>query len=274
VPWAEATSGASRELPDGVASALILNLLTEDNLPLYVAALYERLGDVSPWGAWIRRWTAEEMRHATVLRDYLTVTGAVDLVALEDARFEHVARGPVPTAPNALEALVYVALQELATRVAHANTGRALPDRAGQVIMRRVAADEQLHHAFYRDAVAAALERHPDATVIAIEAQARHFTMPGVGMAGFEQHAQAIAAAGIYSLADLHRQVLSPVLLEQWRLAGLTGLSPEAESARRRTVAFLDRIGRLATRLNAEPDTLGATTSARPVGAPAPGDSW
>src|SRR5262245_62603727 len=118
------------------------------------------------------------MPHAIVIPDYVTVTSSVDLVDLERARMQHVWKTPVPTAPNALEALVYVALQELATRVAHGNTGRALDDAAGQAIMRRVAADENLHHLFYRDLVHAALELMPDPTVVAIEAQARHFAMP------------------------------------------------------------------------------------------------
>ena len=255
VPWHEArdvTSGDGQrdDLPAGVRSALVLNLLTEDNLPCYVTALNESLGSGPPWETWIRRWTAEEMRHSIVIRDYLTVTRSVDLVALEDARFDHVAHAPVPAAPNALEALVYVALQELATRIAHANTGRALPDRAGRAIMRRVAADENLHHRFYRDVVGAALELHPDATVLAIDAQVRHFAMPGAGMADFREHAKAISAAGIYSVASFHGQVLCPVLLGQWRLDRLEGLSPPAAAAQQRTLRFLARMGRLADRLD------------------------
>jgi hypothetical protein len=37
--------------------------------------------------------------------------------------------------------------------------------------------------------------------VLAIAAQARHFTMPGMGMAELHEHAPAIAGAGIYSMA-------------------------------------------------------------------------
>ena len=115
--------------------------------------------------------------------------------------------------------------------------------------MRRVAADETLHHLFYRDMVTAALERHPDATVLAIAAQARHFAMPGIGMAELHEHAPAIADAGIYSMAILQRQVLTPVLLGHWRLDRLDGLSPDAETARRRTLRFLERFGRYVDRL-------------------------
>lgn len=54
----------------GVRSALYLNLLTEDNLPYYTLALHRCFGGVDgPWGEWSRRWTAEEDRHSTAIRD-------------------------------------------------------------------------------------------------------------------------------------------------------------------------------------------------------------
>src|SRR5688572_8452505 len=68
--------------------ALVVNLLTEDNLPLYFAEI-ERHGDGDDaWHEWARRWTAEEGRHSIVIRDYLMVTRAVDPVALERARMQ------------------------------------------------------------------------------------------------------------------------------------------------------------------------------------------
>ncbi len=88
--------------------------------------------------------------------------------------------------------------------------------------------------------------------MLAIEAQARHFAMPGIGIPDFQDHAAAIARAGIYSAATLHHQVLVPVLLGHWRLGDLGGLSPAAEAARQRTLRFLERMGRLADRLDAD----------------------
>ena len=227
-----------------------MNLLTEDNLPAYAIALHHHFGRQSPWAEWVRRWTAEEMRHATVIRDYLTVTRAVDLEALEDARLRHVATNPGPAAPNVLEALVYVALQELAPRGSPTGTpaGRSptppgRPSCAGSRPTRRSTTCS------IGTWSTAALERHPDATVLAIAAQARHFAMPGIGMAELHEHAPAIADAGIYSMAILQRQVLTPVLLGHWRLDRLDGLSPDAETARRRTLRFLERFGRYVDRL-------------------------
>ena len=75
------------------------------------------------------------------------------------------ASGEVPEPPTVADGLVYVALQELATRIAHRNTGKLLDDPAGYEVMARVAADENLHHLFYRDLVSAAIELDPSAMV-------------------------------------------------------------------------------------------------------------
>jgi acyl-[acyl-carrier-protein] desaturase len=255
VPWTRAAelrpdepwSVAASPLPGAVRSALYVNLLTEDNLPHYFETISRTFAhDV--WRVWSCRWAAEEMRHSIVLRDYVTVTAALDPVELERARMTQVAGAVVPRPPSVPDALVYVALQELATRVAHWNTGRLLGDAAGEAIMRRVAADENLHHLFYRDLVTAALEVDPDSTVAAIERQVGTFAMPGTGIPGFRRHAAAIAQAGIYDLASHHDDVLVPVVLRHWRLEHLTGLSPDADAARERTLAHIARTGAAARR--------------------------
>ena len=76
--------------------SLEVNLLTEDNLPYYHLALWETFGRDGRWGEWVRRWTAEEGRHAIVLRDYLTVTRGLDPVALERGRMETVSARLLP----------------------------------------------------------------------------------------------------------------------------------------------------------------------------------
>jgi acyl-[acyl-carrier-protein] desaturase len=79
---------------------------------------------------------------------------------------------------------VYLTLQELATRIAHWDTGRLLDD-IGSVILKRVAADENSHFLFYRDLVAAALRADPSRTVEAIDRQVTSFEMPGAEIDGF-----------------------------------------------------------------------------------------
>ena len=128
--------------------------------------------------------------------------------------------------------MAYVALQELATRIAHFNTGKLLDDGCGYKIMKRVAADENFHFLFYRDLVTAAIKVDPSELVIAIEKQVRDFEMPGTGIPNFGEHAKAIAKAGIYDMQIHHEQILVPVVLRDWAVESLEGLTPEAEKAR------------------------------------------
>jgi acyl-[acyl-carrier-protein] desaturase len=155
----------------------------------------------------------------------------------------------VPEPVNAVDALVYVALQELATRISHRNTGSLLADEAGYRVMARVAADENLHYLFYRDLVSAALELDPSATVRAIAHQVCNFEMPGTGIPDFTAHATAIAETGIYDLRLHHDQVLVPVVLRHWDLESVEGLDADAEQARERAVHHIGRIERVARRI-------------------------
>src|SRR5436190_682913 len=152
------------------------------------------------------------------------------------------------------DAVVYLCLQELATRIAHRNTGKLLDDPIGYEVMARVAADENLHYLFYRDLGTAAVPIDPSGMVLAIERQVRDFEMPGTGIPGFSAHAAVIAKAGIYDLGIHHDQILVPVVMRHWKLAELEGLSPEAEQARERLVSFIERMGSIARRLAAKRD--------------------
>ena len=162
---------------------------------------------------------------------------------------QQVSHGVTPEPPTPADTMVYVCLQELATRISHRATGKLLDDPAGYRVMARVAADENLHFLFYRDLVAAALEVDPSTLVLAIENQVRDFEMPGTGIKDFATHAFAIAKAGIYDLRIHHEQILQPVVLRDWRLADLEGLTPEAEEARERLIHHIDRLGRTGRRL-------------------------
>lgn len=259
VPWSRGRdfedgyewSPEETELPDEIRAALFVNLLTEDNLPYYFRDIERMFGRDGAWGEWVRRWTAEEARHAVVIRDYLTVTRAIDPAGLEDARMVQMSGGKVPEPPSAADGLVYVTLQELATRISHRNTGAGIQDvdRVGYDIMRRVAADENLHFLFYRDMAQAMLDADPSLVVKAMERQIVGFAMPGEGIPGFAGRARTIAAAGIYDLSLHHEQILEPIVVRHWDLPNLTGLDGEAEAARERTMAYIEKSGRVAARL-------------------------
>ena len=247
------------ELPvsDSLRSALFVNLLTEDNLPYYFQTIDRMFGRKGIWREWSHRWTAEEARHSIALRDYMTVTRMLDPHTLEDGRMSQMSGGQVPDPTSAVDGFVYVALQELATRIAHRNTGRALRSElsghpageAGYELISRVAADENFHFLFYRDLTSAALEIAPSLVVPAIERQVREFEMPGTGIPGFKRHAQAIANAGLYNLLQHHDQILEPVVIKWWKVESLQGLTAEAEQAREALIRQIHRIGTAARRL-------------------------
>jgi acyl-[acyl-carrier-protein] desaturase len=243
-PWREDDS----PLPDVARTALIVNLLTEDNLPSYHHEIATLFGRDGAWGTWVHRWTAEEGRHGIALRDYLTVTRAVDPIALERARMEHMQAGYANVhEEEMLHSIAYVAFQELATRISHRNTGKATGDPIAEQLLARVAADENLHMVFYRNLLAAAFDLDPDRAMRAVTDVVTAFQMPGANIEGFGRKALSIALAGIYDLR-LHRdEVLQPVL-RQWDVFGRTDLSGDGEKAREELAGFMDELESQAAR--------------------------
>ena len=227
----------------GVAqTAFEVGLLTEDNLPSYHRLIHGMFGNGDgAWINWVGRWTAEEGRHAIVLRDYLTVTRNIDPIALERGRMAQLQQGYDHDAPDTLHGLAYVTFQELATRIAHRNTGRYSDDPVADKIMIRIAADENLHMVFYRDILSAAIALQPSAAVRAIVDEVLAFQMPGAGIPGFLRKAAAIAKAGIYDLRVHRDEVLLPII-QHWRIFELTGLDGAAEAARRRLAEHLESL--------------------------------
>src|SRR5664280_1754810 len=185
-PWSQSDS----EICDVARSALIVNLLTEDNLPSYHHEIALIFGRDAAWGEWVHRWTAEEGRHAMAMRDYMLVTRMVDPVALERFRMKHMSAGYESAHSGELmSSLAYVSFQELATRVSHRNTGKFTNDPMCDILLSRIAADENLHMIFYRNLMAAALEVSPDQAMVAILDVVKNFEMPGAGIPGFARPA-------------------------------------------------------------------------------------
>ena len=80
-------------LPEAVRAAFEVNLLTEDNLPFFITSWCPVRTAPAHGATSMRRWTAEEARHATSIRDYLILTRAVDPVALERDRMTSMQAG-------------------------------------------------------------------------------------------------------------------------------------------------------------------------------------
>ena len=242
-PWSVEQSGLST----AARTAMEVNLLTEDNLPSYHRELGHTFGRHGAWGAWVNRWTAEEGRHASCIRDYLLVTRGVDPERLERARMATLQAGWDAGNKPLLPACAYVSFQELATRVSHRNTGRYCGDPVAERLLARIAMDENLHMIFYRNLVQAALEIAPNQTLRAIADEVAGFVMPGSVVPGFARKAVQIAQAGIYDLRIHHDDVVMP-LLRHWRVFEAAGLDAEGEQAQQDLAAALEALDARATR--------------------------
>ncbi|WP_192772315.1 acyl-ACP desaturase [Plantactinospora soyae] len=274
VPWSEGRTydgilagepwtPEDTRIPEVARTALVVNLLTEDNLPSYHHEIATLFGRDGAWGTWVHRWTAEEGRHGTAIRDYLTVTRAVDPVALERARMVHMSAGYSNVHDDeVLHSLAYVSFQELATRISHRNTGRATGDPRCEQLLARVAADENLHMVFYRNLLAAAFELAPSQAMRAVADVVSDFQMPGNGIDGFARKSVAMALAGIYDLRQHRDEVLMPVL-RQWNVWDVPRLDADGELAREQLAAQLAELEQAASRFEEKRDARQARLDAR-----------
>nr|WP_197008470.1 acyl-ACP desaturase [Longispora fulva] len=272
VPWSEGRDfaflggedwepGDSRLDPVAKAS-MILNLLTEDNLPSYHRAIATVFGRDGAWGEWVNRWTAEEARHGIAIRDYLVVTRGVDPVDLERRRMAHMSTGYIGRAPSMLHDLAYVSFQELATRVSHRNTGKATGCPLADQLLARIATDENLHMVFYRNLLNAAFELAPDETMRAVADEVVGFEMPGTSAPEFARAAAQIATAGIYDLRLHHDDVVQPVL-RFWRVFDRADLGAEGERAREELAGYLSVLDAKASQFTERREALRARQAAR-----------
>ena len=261
VPWSEGRTfagplnGDAWEAKDSkltsiAQDSLVLNLMTEDNLPSYHTEIAIAMGRDGAWGNWIERWTAEENRHGIVMRDYLMATRGVDPYELEDLRMAHMSLGyQTPYETDMLHTVAYVSFQELATRISHRNTGRISNDSTCEAMLQRIALDENLHMIFYRNLLGKAIDLEPNAAMRAITDVVTNFAMPGVGMPGFGRKAVQIALAGIYDLQQHLDEVIAPVL-RAWNIFDREDFTGDGQAARNELSEFLTSAGQDAARFS------------------------
>lgn len=222
-PWEESQA----TLNERARTSLVLNLLTEDNLPYYHNTLERYLPKGSVWREWNGLWTAEEGQHAIAIRSYLLTSRNCDPVELEDDRMATMSAGWEPSWDHPAELFAYTSAQELATRVSHRNTGKLTDDETAFELMKNIAADENHHFVFYKSVMKKMLDEFPDSALEGIYNTFTNFQMPGVGIPGYLRRSIDIAKAGVYNLRVHHDNVLTP-LLAQWGVGKLEGLSTKA----------------------------------------------
>lgn len=244
IPWEDGRSFVKEPWEESQASinerartSLVLNLLTEDNLPSYHAALEKYLPRGSVWKKWNGIWTAEEDQHAIAIRSFLLTSRNCDPVELEDDRMATMQVGYEPDFNDVAELFAYTSAQELATRVSHRNTGKITEDETAFELMRNIASDENHHFMFYKGVMQAMIDLQPNMALEGIYRVLSNFQMPGVGIPGFLRRSIDIARAGVYNLRVHHDNVVMP-LIRQWGIPELTGLDARATELQDKLMAL------------------------------------
>ena len=228
-------------------------LLTEVNLPWYTTGLTGGLESCpGPIREFVSVWTSEEDQHATLLESYLLLTESGDHGARARARRAMIAAGWSHTLSGPFEGMVYTAIQEAATRAFYLCAARACGDEHPLMAaaLRRIAKDETLHMAFYRDVVKAHLDADPD-YIGPLAAVVLGFEMPWSAsvLGDFEERRSRLAARGVFRLTDYVDAVVQPLWL-YWEIDRRTPHSDEGRQAHlqlRRYRAALRRFARRET---------------------------
>src|SRR6266403_1463891 len=130
------------------------------------------------------------------------------------------------------QGMVYTAMQEAATRTFYLCVTRACGDEDPLLgaALRRIAKDETLHMAFYRDVVKAHLDKDPD-YLRPLAAVMVRFEMPWSSsvLHDFEERRAYLATRGVFRLSDYLDEVVQPL----WSYWGLEGRTLEREETRR-----------------------------------------
>ncbi len=245
-----------RERAEGISLparvALALNLLTEEGLPHFHRLLAVYLGSTSFWSRWTNLWTAEEDRHGAVLHDYTRDSRILDNPILERMQFEYLKAGFEPAwDKDPYRVFVYTTLQERATQVSHANTGKLAGEYEPTigVVLSNVAKEEARHYTFYRTVFKEVLARDPDRGLLSAVEVMPSIDMPGVNMPHFREMADVIRRAGIYGPWEYKRIVEEQIKF--WAIDTLDGLSEAGKKAQEKILSIPARLERVAGMMEA-----------------------
>ncbi|MFK2825778.1 acyl-ACP desaturase [Bacillus sp. B190/17] len=245
VPWDE----SQVTLPKGLITAVETALLTEVNLPWFTSHLEQTFkGSLSIVRDFVHTWTAEEDQHSNLLEDYLLITRNVDPKRLHVLHKQTVEMGWSPDFDTPFETMVYTSLQELATMVFYNNVAKnaRVHDENLTALLKRLAKDETLHYAFYRDVIKYHLELEPNYCYY-LGKVIMNFQMPGAVMPDFEDRMSIIAKEANYGPLEYFDQVLD-VIVEYWELEKLRPIAPEAEKARLEILRYHQKMKRIRDR--------------------------
>jgi acyl-[acyl-carrier protein] desaturase len=227
--------------------ALALNLLTEEGLPHFHRLLAAYLGSDSFWSKWTNLWTAEEDRHGAVLHDYSRDSRILDNPVLERMQFEYLKAGFEPAWDrDPYRVFVYTTLQERATQVSHANTGKLAGEYEPTIgtVLSNVAKEEARHYTFYRTIFKEVLARDPNGALASAAEVMPSIDMPGVNMPHFREMADVIWRAGIYGPREYLKIVEEQIRF--WEIDAIEGLDESGKRSQEKILGVPARLERIA----------------------------
>jgi acyl-[acyl-carrier-protein] desaturase len=248
-PW----SISQRKLPEPIYLAVETSLLTEVNLPFFYHHLAVTFrGSLKVLQDFVHTWVSEEDQHSSLLETYLIITRNADPHELHRLRKTVVEGGFAPDFDTAMETMVYTTVQELATMVFYNNVAKSAGeyDKRLASLLRRIAKDESLHFAFYRDAVKGYLSVDHN-FVYYIHKAMTSFAMPGMEMPNFKERMDVIAKDANYGPVSYFNQVFEH-LIQFWAIDKLQPSRPEAENAKQDLLAYYVKLKRISQRLAAK----------------------
>ena len=257
-PW---SPERRRTISDVARSALIVNLLTEDNLPSYHHEIAIIFGRDGAWGEWVHRWTAEEGRHGIAMRDYLLVTRVVDPVAARAGPDEpHVPGLRVGAlSGELLRSLAYVSLPgarhpRLAPQHRQVHRRPDVPTSCSP-------ASPRTRTCTWSSTATCSTRRwrsRPTRRCMAVTDVVKGFQMPGTGIPGFQRKAVEMAIAGIYDLRLHQRRRRQPRCCGSGRSSSSRASAPRASRRAPSSTEFMADLEKQALRFEDKRDTLKA----------------
>ena len=242
---------ALRERAEGISLparvALCLNMLTEEGLPHFHRLLATYLGGDTFWAKWNNLWTAEEDRHGVILHDYMHDTRILDNPIVERMQFDYLKAGFEPAwDADPYRVFVYTSLQERATQISHANTGKLAGSYEPLIgtVLANVAKEEARHYTFYRTVFKEVLARDPNRGLVSAAEIMPNIDMPGVNMPNFREMADVIRRAGIYGARDYLTIVQEQIRF--WAIETMDGLDDMGKKAQERILGIPRRLERIA----------------------------
>jgi acyl-[acyl-carrier-protein] desaturase len=197
----------------------------------------------------LHTWTSEEDQHALLLETYLLLGGHGDAKRRMALRRSVIRQGWATNITSHFQAIAYTAIQELATQTFYLRVSDVAESEDPKLsrALRRLAKDETLHMAFYRDAVKMHLEVEPN-YVYPLADVLMKFEMPGSGMPNYAERAALLAAEVNYGPEQFYSQVVD-ALWRYWEIDKLEPTLQEAREAQTRVIRYHQKLGKIAARL-------------------------